>query len=439
MTRVWAEQSQPEKTEHLLLVGEPLREFIADQEKDPPIGDNGFAGDVWPNTAFYTKNGLAALKDSKTQISVFGAVGTDEASEKLLKMVQDKGINTDLVIKNPDKTLGSVTNDKYLQRMGQEAASRKLDRANSASRDMFDKMDKKGMETLLEGKSSLYISGVILGAVKQRGKVIELMKLAKEKGIKVIFSTNLRPQVWAFEGQDELFELKPGVLRPMFDELTTGKIMEMISEKRFEGVVKGLGKEAEARVNAFKTQFAENPDAKLPSEDASKLATSLKKLSDAYQKSAYYMDEALKYADVVFASQDDERNMHPECGSPAKSAERIHKLSPAKEIIVTDGGKPARIQCYNAQGHQASAENIPVPSNIKVEDITGAGDSFAGTYMALRFMGKLPFMAASKAAQVGSHVVQFEGALPSSEGQVPYATIFANIQGQGSGRPGAKM
>jgi sugar/nucleoside kinase (ribokinase family) len=295
------------------------------------------------------------------------------------------------------------------------------------------------MEKLLDGKTSLYVSGTILGASRERGKVIELMKLAKEKNIKVFFSTNFRPQVWAFEGHNEPPILNPGVLRPTLDELTTDKIMEMIREKRFEGVVKGLGKEGEARVNAFKSEFQQNPEAKLTSDDAAKLAAGLKKLSDVYQKASYYMDDALKYADVVFASQDDERNMHPECGSPAKSAERIHKLSSAKEIVVTDGGKPARLQCYNDQGFQSSTENIPVPQNVKVKDITGAGDSFAGTYMALRFNGVNPKQAATAAAQVGSNVVQYIGALPTDAFHIPYTTIFANIQGQGSGSPGASM
>ena len=438
MTTFWTKREKPDEAEHLLLVGEPLSEFIRDKENEPPY-NSGFAGDVWTNTAIYTKRALEEFKDAETKVSVFGMVGSDKVSDDLLKFMQESGVNTDLVTRHLSKTLGAVINDLVAQARGDEAGSRILDREHSASRETFVGMDRVAMEKLLDDKTSLYVSGTILGASRERGKVIELMKLAKEKNIKVFFSTNFRPQVWAFEGQNEPYKLNPGVLRPTLDELTTDKIMEMISEKRFEGVVKGLGKEGEARVNAFKSEFQQNPEAKLTSDDAAKLAAGLKKLSDVYQKASYYMDDALKYADVVFASQDDERNMHPECGSPAKSAERIHKLSPAKEIIVTDGGKPARLQCYSNQGFQSSAENIPVPENVKVKDITGAGDSFAGTYMALCFNGVNPKQAATAAAQVGSNVVQYVGALPTDAFHIPYTTIFAGIQGQGSGSPNAAM
>jgi 2-dehydro-3-deoxygluconokinase len=365
MTKKWT--AKEKKAEHLLLVGEPLIQFSQDKEKVPSKWRDSFAGDVWPNTAFYTKDVVEAFGDTKTKLSVFGGIGMDDDSRALKDMVNQKGINTDLVRIHPDRGLGSITNDLYLERQGKEGESRILDRENTASRKVFKGLDQSEMEKLLVDKTSLYVSGTILGAAENRGKVIELMRLAKQKGMRVFFSTNMRPQVWAFEGKDEP-----------------------------------------------------------------------RKFSSPHEKAGYYMDEAMKYADVVFASQDDEIKMHPDCINPAKAAERIHTIAPnVKEILVTDGGKPGILHCYDDKKKRIVDTEFAPPPNIRVVAGVGAGDSFAGTYVAARFNGVAPKESAQMAAKVGSYVVQFDGAYPRATDLIPYKDIINTTHQRGQARQSA--
>lgn len=109
-------------------------------------------------------------------------------------------------------------------------------------------------------------------------------------------------------------------------------------------------------------------------------------------------------ADLVFASAADCEALFGTAGVEA-ALDSLEGLG-AGEAVVTAGEDGASVSAGGARLHVQAVTPATAP------DATGAGDAFAGAYLAWRSAGRPPEEAASAAVRVASQTVTFVGALP---------------------------
>jgi len=109
-------------------------------------------------------------------------------------------------------------------------------------------------------------------------------------------------------------------------------------------------------------------------------------------------------ADLVFASAADCEALFGTAGVEA-ALDSLGMLG-AGEAIVTAGEDGASVSATGERLH------VPAVAPAATEDATGAGDAFAGAYLAWRSAGRPPEEAAGAAVRVASQTVTFVGALP---------------------------
>jgi 2-dehydro-3-deoxygluconokinase len=109
-------------------------------------------------------------------------------------------------------------------------------------------------------------------------------------------------------------------------------------------------------------------------------------------------------ADLVFASAADCESLFGTSGVEA-ALDSLGRLG-AGEAIVTAGRDGASVSAGGERLH------VPAVTLAEAVDATGAGDAFAGAYLAWRSAGRPPEEAALTAVRVASQTVTFVGALP---------------------------
>jgi 2-dehydro-3-deoxygluconokinase len=109
-------------------------------------------------------------------------------------------------------------------------------------------------------------------------------------------------------------------------------------------------------------------------------------------------------ADLVFASLADCRALFG-TDDPEAALDLLTEMG-AAEVVVTAGAGGASV---SAGGVRLHVPAVPPAGRV---DATGAGDAFAGAYLAWRSAGRPPDAAARAAARVASQTVTFAGALP---------------------------
>lgn len=108
---------------------------------------------------------------------------------------------------------------------------------------------------------------------------------------------------------------------------------------------------------------------------------------------------------IALPTFEDDQNLFADDSVDATIARlRAHGIS---EIVVKCGADG----CVVFDG--GDNVTLPVPEKINVVDTTAAGDSFNGSYLAMRVAGRSPGEAASRAHQVAAKVIQSYGALVS--------------------------
>ena len=113
-------------------------------------------------------------------------------------------------------------------------------------------------------------------------------------------------------------------------------------------------------------------------------------------------------ADLVFASAADCESLFGTAGVEA-ALDALERLG-AGEAIVTAGEDGASVSTGGARLHVPAV--TPATDARGAVDATGAGDAFAGAYLAWRSAGRPPEEAAGAAVRVASQTVTFVGALP---------------------------
>jgi 2-dehydro-3-deoxygluconokinase len=112
---------------------------------------------------------------------------------------------------------------------------------------------------------------------------------------------------------------------------------------------------------------------------------------------------AARVATVVLPTIPDESDVFGETDRRTVVS-RYRSLS-VPEIVVRAGAAPARV-AYEGEETDVAPETVVQPV-----DTTGAGDSFNGTYLAARLMGRDPVTAARLAHDVAGQVIRQHGAL----------------------------
>lgn len=151
----------------------------------------GYAGDTY-NVAVYAQR-------LGVQTAYMTAIGNDEFSNEMFAEWQNEGVDTSLVLRHPDRTVGL-----YAIRVD-SAGERSFTywRSHAAAREFFacpgaDIAIKKASQTRL-----LYLSGITLSLFRpgERLRIMELARAVRLNGGKVAFDTNYRAKGWQDDGE----------------------------------------------------------------------------------------------------------------------------------------------------------------------------------------------------------------------------------------------
>ena len=145
----------------------------------------GFAGDTF-NTAWYAK----ALSPS-CQSCFVSRVGTDEASNKMLNMMDQSGIDTGHILRSPDRSVGL-----YLISLNNGERSFSYWRDSSAARQLAD--DTAALQAATNDGDVIYFSGITMAILDAKGRetLLDVVAKARAAGKTTVFDSNLRPRLW---------------------------------------------------------------------------------------------------------------------------------------------------------------------------------------------------------------------------------------------------
>jgi 2-dehydro-3-deoxygluconokinase len=168
----------------LLCVGECMMELQSQDEKIVP----GFAGDII-NFCIYLKR-----LSPGSSIEFFSAVGQDAISKKMIRFLGEEGIDTHLVGKMPDKTIGLY----LIQNDAEGDRTFTYWRSDSAARQMFLDFDEAVLVQSMDEIDYFYFSGISLAILdqKSRDRLLTLAQALSDEGKTIIFDPNFRPTLW---------------------------------------------------------------------------------------------------------------------------------------------------------------------------------------------------------------------------------------------------
>lgn len=152
-------------------------------------------------------NIAVALSNWGTKTSFASCVPNNNLGLAAMMQLRKFGVNTDYVVQKGDK-LGL-----YFVEQGCSVRPTEVtyDRQNSAF--VEAKPCDYQLDEMLEDASWLHVSGISLGVSKQaRDVIMKLVRLAKQKGIKVSFDFNYRAKIWNIdEARNAFLEILPYV------------------------------------------------------------------------------------------------------------------------------------------------------------------------------------------------------------------------------------
>jgi 2-dehydro-3-deoxygluconokinase len=153
-------------------------------------GDGRFAmgcgGDTF-NTAVY-------LARAGIDVSYATALGDDPYSERIVAMAAAEGVKTDLMLRVSGRQPGLYTietGDKGERRFYYW-------RNESPARELFELADWNRIAEAMLGARVIYFSGITLSLYTNAGlgRMLAIIEMARQRGSKVVFDGNFRPQGW---------------------------------------------------------------------------------------------------------------------------------------------------------------------------------------------------------------------------------------------------
>lgn len=192
----------------VLCIGEPLVESTATRQEDgtlqyvQPTGR--FAGDVSINAPSYfvraaKEIGLPCRVDTLT---AFGRVG-DKISDAAKNFIRQQGMGIHAYTPHMEGQVSTVIN--LLNSDGSPAEEKlRTERVQAPYRKLLDIADDKTFGDITRGYDYILVSGIALGCIQERGKFIDLLRIAKRQnpGAKIVVSTNLRPPIWRMPSRE---------------------------------------------------------------------------------------------------------------------------------------------------------------------------------------------------------------------------------------------
>jgi 2-dehydro-3-deoxygluconokinase len=149
----------------------------------------GFAGDTL-NTSWY----LRRLLPEAFRVSYATAVGLDALSDEFINFVDEAGIDSSTIFRDPGRTLGLYT-------ITLDGAERHFSywRENSAARRLAD--DSGRLPKTLSEAALIYVSGITLAVIGERGRanLKDALTTAREAGTRIAFDSNIRLRLWPNE------------------------------------------------------------------------------------------------------------------------------------------------------------------------------------------------------------------------------------------------
>ncbi|WP_435169894.1 sugar kinase [Falsirhodobacter sp. 1013] len=169
----------------LLSIGECMVELSGTEEAG--VFRTGFAGDTL-NTAWY----LRALLPTDWQVGYLSAVGTDPLSDRMLRFMEDGGIDTSRVQRHPACVPGL-----YMIDLKDGERSFTYWRDTAAARTLAD--DAERLAAGVADADVIYFSGITIGILTDTARATLFAALAKRRteGARIVFDPNLRPRLWA--------------------------------------------------------------------------------------------------------------------------------------------------------------------------------------------------------------------------------------------------
>ena len=150
----------------------------------------GFGGDTL-NTAVYARR---CLPEGEGRVAYVTALGDDVFSDSMLAPWRDEGLETDLVYRLPGRRPGfyAIATD--------EAGERRFYywRREAAVRSLLEDDRERDLATRLQGYDLLYLSGITLAILGERGRdrLLALLQGLRGAGSRVAFDGNHRPALW---------------------------------------------------------------------------------------------------------------------------------------------------------------------------------------------------------------------------------------------------
>lgn len=195
---------------NIICIGEAMVELSQAGQAD--LWKLGVAGDTL-NTAWY----LRRLLPADWRVGYLSRVGTGEFSQKMIDFLDAEGIDTMHIGRDPQREIGL-----YAISLKDGERSFSYWRDSSAARRLAD--DPATLTAALDGVRIAYLSGITLAILSDqaRAALMAALAVARQKGTRVIFDSNLRPRLWpdiaTMCRQIEAAAAQADLMLPSFDD-----------------------------------------------------------------------------------------------------------------------------------------------------------------------------------------------------------------------------
>ncbi|APG61539.1 hypothetical protein LPB140_00285 [Sphingorhabdus lutea] len=141
-----------------------------------------------------TLNTAIHMARAGLDVAYVTALGTDKVSDALVREMADEGINTQYILRHPDRTTGIYA--IHLDAKGERSFVYWRDR--SAARDMFGLPQMADVMGHAQQASMLYFSLITLAILPEEGRnmLFKLAATVRENGGKVVYDSNFRYNLW---------------------------------------------------------------------------------------------------------------------------------------------------------------------------------------------------------------------------------------------------
>ena len=179
---------------HIAIIGECMIEL-----NGAPFGtmQQTYGGDTL-NAAVYLNrsatNHSTSTNTPRILTSYVTALGADSISQGMLKLWQDEGLSTDLVLIDEQRSPGL-----YLIQLDDVGERTFLYwRNDSAARYMVQHPDFNKITAQLEDVDMVFLSGISLAILPHDDqlKLLTIIQGLRERGVAIVFDSNYRPKLW---------------------------------------------------------------------------------------------------------------------------------------------------------------------------------------------------------------------------------------------------